>query len=127
VGAVQLVMDKATVVVTVCGDVDVVSADQLGEQLLAALERCAVVRSVVVDLREVTFLDSCGLHMLLSVRHRWAAQGVEPFLVVKHGSLTARLFQITDLQRVLPVHERMGDALEAAKRRVPTAATAPGS
>jgi anti-anti-sigma factor len=115
---VRVVMDKTTVVVTVHGEVDVASADRVGPQLLAAATKASGTRCLIIDLREVTFLDSRGLHMLVCAHSDLGKVGVESFLVVKAGTVTARLFDITALRDVLAVHHRLGDALEAARRCV---------
>jgi hypothetical protein len=54
--------------------------------------------------------------MLLCVREDLIRLGIEPFLVVRSGSVTARLLEITGLERLMAVHHRVGDALEAARR-----------
>jgi hypothetical protein len=46
-------------------------------------------------------------------------------LVVKTGSLVARLFQITDLGHLVSVHHRVGDALEAGRQCLAPAAVVP--
>jgi anti-anti-sigma regulatory factor len=56
--------------------------------------------------------------MLLDVHRDLAQRGVDCFLVVEHGSATARLVEVTGLDAVLPTHHRVGDALEAARRCV---------
>jgi anti-anti-sigma factor len=113
-------MEKATVMVTVNGDIDTVSAHRVGTQLAAAATCCVGVRCLVVDLRAVTFLDSAGLHMLVCARKDLAQRGMDLFLVVRDGTIAARLFQITSLHDVLGVHHRVGDALEAAGRCIQT-------
>jgi anti-anti-sigma factor len=65
VDQVQVVMEKATVVVVVQGEVDAASADGVGEQLLASAIGREGTRCLVIDLRHITFVDSCGLGMLL--------------------------------------------------------------
>jgi anti-anti-sigma factor len=127
VGQVQVVMEKATVIVVVQGEVDAASAHGIGEQLLASATGRAGTRCLVVDLRHVTFVDSCGLGMLLRLDQSLAHRGIEAFMVVKPSSFAARLFQITDLGRLVSVHHRMGDALEAARQCVASAAAVPAT
>jgi anti-anti-sigma factor len=47
----------------VAGEIDANTHEQLRSQMLAAIERGA--RDLVVDLREVTFMDSSGLRGLI--------------------------------------------------------------
>jgi len=57
-----------TVILVVCGEVDLASAPAL-EQTLRNAER-EVTREIVIDLAGVTFMDSTGLHLLLDARDR---------------------------------------------------------
>jgi len=124
VESVHVVMETSTLVVVLQEDIDLVSADRLGEQLLAAVNVRPDARCLVVDLRDVAFIDSCGLRMFVLVRESLRLLGIEPFLVARPGSASARMFEITGLGRLLGVHHRLGDALEAARRCV-TAASPP--
>ena len=125
VESVHVVMETSTVVVVLQEDIDLVSADRLGEQLLAAVNVRPDARCLVVDLRDVAFVDSCGLRMLVLVRESLMHIGIEPFLVARPGSASARLFEITGLGHLLGVHHRLNDALEAARRCVPAGASRP--
>jgi anti-sigma B factor antagonist len=80
--------------VMVHGEVDIASAPRLHERLTAALrdERGAV----VVDLRDVTFIDSTGLGVLVNARQRARATGVSFKLKLPEGQ--ARFpFEVTGL------------------------------
>ena len=58
------VLRKDDIAVAMCaGEVDLATADQLESRLLRALDEGA--RDVVVNLRDVTFIDSSGLSALL--------------------------------------------------------------
>jgi len=118
----RLAMEKATVVITMHGEIDACSADRLGLELVDLATSCSAARCLVVNLREVSFLDSCGLQMLVGAHHDLHERSVESFFVVAEGSMTARLLQITGLDGVLSVHPRMGEALEAARRCIEAAA-----
>ena len=56
---------------------------------------------LVIDLRDVEFMDSCGLRTLLVERRR--RQAVGGTIAVRNASPhVVRLFQITGLQEALP-------------------------
>jgi len=112
----HVVMETSTIVVVLRDDVDIVSAERLREQLIGAVLDRSGARSLVVDLRQLGFIDSCGLRMFLCLHEMLARAGIESFLVTKSGSAASRLFEITDLEGTLRVHHRLGDALQAAKR-----------
>jgi anti-anti-sigma factor len=113
VTAVQVVMDKVTVVACVGGELDVASSDGVREQLLACAGE-ATCHALVVDMRSVDFLDSQGLNMLLVLRRDLNERGQRLFVVVADATFLAKLFRVAGLEDVLLVHHRLGDALTAA-------------
>lgn len=91
-------------VVTVRGDVDAGTAPRLGDLLLDVLSRPGTA-DVVLDLREVTFLDSAGLTALVAT-HQAARRGGRLLRVVP-GTARAvlRPLRITGLDTVLDTVE----------------------
>jgi anti-sigma B factor antagonist len=79
------------VVVNAAGEIDLYTAPRFAEALEAAAEAAP---SVVVDLTEVTFMDSTGLRCLLRARARAAEGGGAISLTVATGSPVARLLDI---------------------------------
>ena len=69
----------------------------------AAFERLPIAAdgTVVVDLREVTFLDSAGLGAIIGLYHRAGASRARLQLVC--GDLTLRLVQLMHLDQVMDV------------------------
>jgi len=64
-------------------------------ELKAGLERSTdAPRMLVVDLREVTFLDSSGLRLLLGLDERQRAAGGR-LVLVQGGRRVARVFELT--------------------------------
>ena len=116
VTSVMVVMEKSTVVVVVRGDMDAMSADEVGHDLMRAARCTHLSRCVVIDLREVDFIDSRGLQTLVHTRDELGTQGIVPYLVMRDGSAARRLFSITHLEEEFPIHRRVGDALSAARR-----------
>jgi stage II sporulation protein AA (anti-sigma F factor antagonist) len=116
---VQVVMQNETVIAVVSGDLDAVSAAAIGDDLVQAALGTHGSRSIVIDIRDVPFTDSCGLYALVRARDHLVERGVECYVVATDNSLTRRLLEITELDAILSVHGRMGDALEAARRRLP--------
>ncbi len=81
-----------TLVLALSGELDLASAPALERQLQAA-ETSGLAR-VVVDLRELEFLDSAGLHVLLEAHRRWAESGLQ--LVLRPGPRSVqRMFELT--------------------------------
>lgn len=100
------------VIVTVSGEVDVYTAPQLRSVLE---ERIAAGHTrIVVDLKDVGFLDSTGLGVL--VGRLKAVKKLEGWLrVVCTDERILRLFGITGLDRVLAVHETVDAAVAAVE------------
>jgi len=109
-------MDKAIVVVVLRGEIDVVSAGEVGLELLAAMRATPARRCVVIDMRDVSFLDSCGLQMLLQTRNQATEEQLELFLVMGDDTIVRRMFAITGLDKLFAIHRRVGDGLDAARR-----------
>lgn len=65
---------------------------------------------LVVDLAAVTFLDSTALGVAVRVMRQVAGSGGAAVLVLPRGP-ARRIFEITTLDKVLPVAESRADAL----------------
>ena len=94
---VELSGDTATLAVT--GDVDIVSAPSLREQLLRI-----DARNVVVDLAGVTFIDSSGLGVLVAALKRAREAGGE--LTLRSPSRpTRKVLDITGLSQLVTIED----------------------
>jgi anti-sigma B factor antagonist len=81
-------------VLGVAGEIDMASADEFRDRLLACLERSD---SLEVDMAGVTFIDSSGLAALVRLRTDAEIAGKDVALV-RVSSSTARLLELTGLQ-----------------------------
>ena len=91
-----------TAVITVHGDLDLHSADELGDLLVGVIDRGASM--LVVDLSDVEFVDSQGLGALLRGTRRLGA-GKDRFRLVVPAPEIRRVFQITALDQIFPLDE----------------------
>ena len=82
------------------GDLDLATVLPLQHGLDEVLERG--VTSVVIDLRELTFIDSTGLRHLLALTRRATADGFDLELLPGTPAVM-RLFELTGTLDVLPV------------------------
>jgi anti-sigma B factor antagonist len=94
-------------VLEVAGEIDVYTAPQLRERLIALVEGGS--RQVIVDLSRVEFLDSTGLGVLVGALKRLRVVGGELLLVCAQERLL-KIFRITGLDRVFALY----DSLESA-------------
>ena len=99
-------VDQA-VVVTVSGEVDMLSAPQLAEAIRTSL--AAAPAALIVDLSKVDFLASAGMTVLVTAQ----AEVVPPtrFAVVADGAATSRPLKLMGLDTVLPLYSALDSAL----------------
>jgi anti-sigma B factor antagonist len=101
-------------IVAVSGEVDVYSAPMLRDELTQLLAGGAT--SVVVDLTDVSFLDSTGLGALVSARTAAGQAGGSLPVVCTHERIL-KLFTITGLDGVFQIHSTVADALAGLPAR----------
>ena len=95
-------------VVEVAGEIDVATADTLRERLGTLIDRQHV--DLVVDLREVSFMDSTGLGLLVGTLKRVRTAGGRLQLVIDSERLLI-VFRITALEQVFTIRPSLDDAL----------------
>jgi anti-anti-sigma factor len=78
--------------IRVAGELDIATAQQLEPALRAAEIRA---RRVVLDLRELTFMDSSGVHVIVDASNRARRTGRQ-LVLVRGPSHIDRLFALTD-------------------------------
>ena len=100
---------NGAVVVRLAGELDLYNAQAVRDELLAAAGRSP--DRLVVDLSEVTFIDSTGLGVLIEARTR--LENRRAFLLAAPGLETRRALEISGLDRHFAVHESLDDALAA--------------
>jgi anti-sigma B factor antagonist len=98
--------DTATVL-SIHGELDLHQAPELQDRLAAAIEEGA--NLVVIDLTNVTFIDSLALGVLLGATNRLRLRGGDLRLVVPNSSLR-RIFEISLLDRVFTLHSSRDEA-----------------
>ena len=97
----------STARVTAAGEIDSTSAPVLREQPDAVLD--GDIEEFVVDLVQVTFLDSAGLCVLAAAHRRATASGVR-MQVLAASRAVIRPLQITGLWALLEAHQVESDA-----------------
>jgi anti-sigma B factor antagonist len=99
-------------VVAVSGEVDVYSAPTLKDRLTELLD--SGTPSLVVDLTQVSFLDSTGLGALVEIRSSASEAGGTIPLVCNQERIL-KLFTITGLDGVFAIHPTVDDAVAALR------------
>jgi anti-sigma B factor antagonist len=111
----ELVTVDGACVVEAVGEIDFHADDELDSALAAARSRG---QSVVIDLSEVTFIDSSALGRLLAFDRQLASAGGS-FAVVAGGREVARALELTRLDRILRTAPNREEAIVAVTDRKP--------
>jgi anti-anti-sigma factor len=96
-------------VVTMKGDLDIASEARATAQLERAMDGCGL---VIADLRELSFLDSTGVRVLLSAHLKAQERGLR-FGVVRGDGMIARLLEVTRISSRFPVVDDPAELIDA--------------
>jgi anti-sigma B factor antagonist len=105
-------VDAETTVVTIAGEVTFSNVNGLGRELASVLNAGA--RNLVVDLREVAFIDSSGLSALLTASAQARERGGAVALV--HGAQPPSIFRFRGVERLLSLYQSREAALAEIAR-----------
>jgi anti-sigma B factor antagonist len=95
-------------VLTVTGEIDMATAPDLRERLVA--QEADKVSAIVVDLTGVSFIDSTALGVLVAAHRRQEDAGGTFKLVVTEPRVL-KVLEITDLTSVFPVFTSVDEAV----------------
>ncbi|MGH3796244.1 MAG: STAS domain-containing protein [Pseudonocardiaceae bacterium] len=98
--------------VTVAGEVDMVTTPQLRSYLLQQVERAGP--TLVLDLRRVTFLGSSGLAVLVETLNRTRERGIALRLVCNSREVV-RPLEATGLTELFEIHTDPATALTSSR------------
>ena len=98
-------------VISLAGEVDLYTAPEFKQQLLEVINQGA--KEVVVDFSNTTFIDSTTLGVLVGGVKRLRPNGGQLLIVCSDRNIT-KIFEITGLNRVFPIHPDRAEALESA-------------
>jgi anti-sigma B factor antagonist len=90
--------ERAFVRVRPCGEVDLATAGLLDHQIQELWD--SGWKEVIADLRDVTFMDSSGLHVLVAHHRRAATDGVR-FSIIDGNGPVSRVLELTGIDQVL--------------------------
>ena len=98
-------------VVRVGGEVDIVKAHALREQLLGAIRNEDL--GLVVDLSSATYIDSVGVSLLFELAERLGERQLRLAVVLPEDGLVQRVLTMVDLRSVAAVHRALPEAVTA--------------
>lgn len=101
--------ETGVVVVSMIGEVDMLSAPRITE-LIGQRLTAAALRGVVLDLSTVTFMSSFGVELLLRAQHRAQQRDID-LLVVATSPSVHRLLTLTGMTDQFRLRNTVSDAL----------------
>ncbi|RME11520.1 MAG: anti-sigma factor antagonist [Ardenticatenia bacterium] len=99
-----------TAVVTLTERLDAFNAPDVRERLYALLDEG--VTRFVLDLRDVPFMDSAGMAVIVSLLKRAREKGGDVKLVWPHHEAARRILHLTKFDRVFDIAETPEEALQ---------------
>ncbi len=93
------------------GEIDIASAEHLQDVILAET-RFADESGLVVDLSDVSFLDSSGVRLLFTVHRAMIEQGRPMAVVVPQGTTVASVLSIVEMASVVWTSPTIDGAIE---------------
>jgi anti-sigma B factor antagonist len=99
-------------ILVVGGEVDYEVSPQLKARIMRAIK--AGKRRLILDLSDVTFIDSTAIGVLAGALERLDETGGGSLSVVSTHEKVIQIFEITGLESVVAVHPTREDALVAA-------------
>ena len=103
-------VDAETHVIELGGEVDLYTAPEFKERMVQVIDDGK--KRVVVDLSQATFIDSTTLGVLVGGVKRLRPSGGSLALVCTDQNIQ-KIFEITGLDRVFPIHASREEALTA--------------
>jgi anti-sigma B factor antagonist len=100
-----------TVIARVSGELDIAGAPGLGDRIHDAVPTSA--RTLVIDFRELDFIDSSGIAMLFALSRKLGSRRQKMRVVAPAGRPVARVLEIVEFERAAPVYQSLDEALAA--------------
>jgi anti-anti-sigma factor len=106
---------EGVVVARVEGELDMSNASELGASITAKVPSDA--RGLVLDLADVGYVDSAGIHVFFELRERLRRRGQEIRLALAADSPVATALEYAGVQRTLGAAPTVRDAIEDLQDR----------
>ncbi|HEX6460585.1 MAG TPA: STAS domain-containing protein [Thermoleophilaceae bacterium] len=117
-------IDKSASIIWLGGDIDLYVAPELKDLIFEAIR--AGNTDLVVDLSAVTFIDSTALGVMVQARKRLEPEGGS-IRVACPSTAIVEIFEMVGLDRVVPMHESVEDAVMAIRLRRGSAENKPAT
>jgi anti-sigma B factor antagonist len=100
--------DRRELILTISGDLDVVSAPQLRQGFLDIVSERGMPDLVVLDCEGVTFIDSTGMGLFIGLHRRLTEAGAD-LLIVNLNERVGKPLRLTGLDQALKIEWTGGD------------------
>jgi anti-sigma B factor antagonist len=110
---VRIEREDEIVVAVLTGEVDLSNAASVRQQIAESVTPGD--DALLVDLSELSFIDSAGLHMVIELGTALDERRQHLLLCVSRGSPIERAIEIIGLSRSVSIHYDRGEAMEAAR------------
>ena len=94
---------EGSYVIAVSGELDLANKDALSDAIATAQKESA--RAVLLDLRELTFMDSSGLRILIDAWNEANVSDRKLTVVVRPEGLVRRVLEVSGCDTILPIVE----------------------
>jgi anti-anti-sigma factor len=98
-------------VARITGEVDASNAGRLAERIYDGVSNEAY--GLVIDLTEVTYIDSAGVRLLFDLAARLERRQLRLHLVSADGSHVTEVVELVALDEVAGIHRNLDDAIAA--------------
>ena len=116
-GIVSIAREGDVTVAKLSGDVDISRAEPVKVALLRAIGNDEF--GLVIDLREVTYLDSAGVNVLFEVSERLSGRQQRLVLVLPDTALIQRVLELVNAKSVMDTRSTIDEAVAAIKALAP--------
>jgi anti-anti-sigma factor len=113
---VRLERDDVIVLAVLTGEIDMSNATSVRQQLAEFVT--PEDDALIVDLSELSFIDSAGLHAVIELGTMLEERRQQLVLCVPVGSQTRRAIEIIGIPHTVSVHSEREAAMEAARATV---------
>ena len=105
--------DDGIVIAVLTGEVDMSNATSVRQQIAESVTPDD--DAVIVDLSELSFMDSAGLHSIVELSSVLVERRQQLLVCVPHGSPMERAIRIIGLPGAVSVHPSRDEAIAAAR------------
>jgi anti-anti-sigma factor len=111
--ALDIRAEDDVVVASLRGEIDLANARAIGSLVAGAVPNDAT--GAVLDLSDVTYLDSSGVHLVFDLAERLVARQQRLALVVPEASRIRRVLDLVNVRAVLPVALTAAEGIDAVR------------